>query len=71
MTSVIKYEHHGKSVAVLESLRGRHKEHCLCYLCKKFHPNTDANCATAQSLYDFDRQHGITTPVWECEHFEG
>lgn len=31
----VKYNHHGKEVWVREDLKGTHREHCLCFNCKK------------------------------------
>lgn len=68
---IIKYVHHGVEVNVLESLKGKHKEHCLCFKgCKHFKPNQTDNCKIAQELFEFDVKHGMTTPVWECPKYE-
>jgi hypothetical protein len=66
--NVIRYNHHGKYMAVYAGQIGRHKEHCLCYDCSKFNPSGD-NCPIAQALFEFDIKHNITTPVWECAEF--
>ena len=66
---VVWYEHHGKMVAVRSLYRGHHKQHCLCYLCSKFHPCMSDNCPVAQRVYELDVEFGITTPVWECPEF--
>jgi hypothetical protein len=34
--SIVSYEHHGHNVAVRSDLKGKHREHCLCYRCSKF-----------------------------------
>jgi len=67
-----RYEHHGRIVAVAKDLRGRDKEHCLCFSCKKFSPNPNPgdNCPIAQALFEFDCKYGLVTPVWECPEFE-
>jgi hypothetical protein len=66
-----KYEHHGTVVSVVSELKGKHREHCLCFLgCKHFKPDTPENCSLAQELYEFDVKHGMTTPVWECPKYE-
>lgn len=31
-----KYIHHGKEVFVDSELKGKHKQHCLCWKCGKF-----------------------------------
>ena len=67
--NVIAYNHHGKRVYVEESLKGRHREHCLCWDCGKFYPepdDMDRNCPIAMTLYNLDVLLNITTPVWEC-----
>ena len=73
--SVIRYEHHGWMVSVMEHLKGLHQEHCLCFRCKKFHPYPQGmtgfpeNCPIAQALFEFDVKHGCVTPMWECPIF--
>ncbi|NTW33724.1 MAG: hypothetical protein HGB12_14070 [Bacteroidetes bacterium] len=67
MNKIIKYEHHGKEVSVREDLKGTHAKHCLCFEnCEFFKPNTIDNCLIAQSLFEFDIDYGVTTPVFEC-----
>jgi hypothetical protein len=64
----------GKSVimtVVNESLKGKHKQHCLCYMnCKFFHPGEDNNCDIADTLYNICVDYNVVTPVWECEKYE-
>jgi len=70
---ITNYEHHGKQVSVQDHLKGKHREHCLCWKgCKFFEPNPNGgiNCSIAQELFEFDCKHGVTTPVWECEKYE-
>ena len=31
-----RYVHHGTKVAVQTELKGKHRDHCLCYLCGSF-----------------------------------
>ena len=70
MAKIIKYKHHGVRVSVDEWLKGKHREHCLCYRCSFFIPeDRDKNCNIANLLYEFDVVHGCTTPVWECKKF--
>jgi hypothetical protein len=67
----IKVSKHGKELSVQEHLNGRHREHCLCWQnCKYFKPDTPENCDVAQKLYEFDKENGVTTPVWECVKYE-
>lgn len=65
-----KYEHHGKDVWVKSSLKGKHREHCLCFSCDKFFPeDRNKNCKKANLLYNLDIALNMTTPVWECDTF--
>ena len=65
--NIIRYEHHGNLVSVQEHLRGKHKEHCLCFQgCVHFCPDTTENCPIAQELFEFDIRHACVTPMWEC-----
>jgi len=66
-----KYEHHGVEVSVISNVKGRHREHCLCWQkCKYFKPNTPGNCPIAQSLYNLCVENKVTTPVFECKKYE-
>jgi len=67
---IIHYNHHGRLVAVFAELRGKHREHCLCFRCAFFHPDESGNCPIAQELYEFDVEYGCTTPMWECHTFK-
>ena len=33
---VVEYEHHGSNVKVREDLKGKHRDHCLCFRCGGF-----------------------------------
>lgn len=66
-----RYNHHGTLVAVQFRLRGRHKEHCLCFQkCKFFAPDEPDNCPIAQQVYDLCVREDLVLPVWECPMFE-
>ena len=67
-----QYEHYGKLVWVREDLRGKHREHCLCWDCAKFKPNPNEgdNCPLAQENYEMCVRHNMVLPVWECPEFE-
>ncbi len=67
--SYIRYNHHGNDVVVREDLQGKHREHCMCYDCDNFHPDTEFNCHIAQQVYDTCVEFGLVTPVWECGCF--
>ena len=70
MGKIIKYTHHGNVVSVDEDLKGKHKEHCLCYRCSCFKPNTPENCPIAQATLQNCLAHKLVTPVFECPKFE-
>ena len=68
--NIINYEHHGVKVSVFEELKGKHREHCLCWHCAKFHPgDREKNCKIACVLYELNRLAEVTTPVYECMEF--
>jgi len=68
---IIKYEHHGMVVSVQERLRGKHREHCLCFQnCKHFKPGTPENCEIAQENFNMCVKWNLTTPVFECPKYE-
>jgi len=57
-------------VGVRSDLKGKHREHCLCYApCIMFRPGIPENCVIAQRLYEFDAKWNVVTPVWECSIF--
>jgi len=67
----IQYQHHGTQVWVREDLKGKHREHCLCWSpCALFKPDDPDNCPIAQANYEFCVKHNVTLPVWECPVFE-
>jgi len=71
MGIAIKYEHHGKEVWVNEDLRGKHREHCLCWKCSKFQPsNRDANCPIANAVFSLCVLEDLVLPVWECPEYQ-
>jgi len=67
---IIKYEHHGWKVSVRDDLKGKHREHCLCFQCKLFKPGTPENCEKAQATFEHCVKYGTTTPMWECPKVE-
>jgi len=69
MGRIVEYSHYGVLVAVDEDLKGKHREHCLCYRCNLFHPNQETNCPIAQSLYEICVKENVVTPVYECRVF--
>ncbi len=64
------YKHHGWTVFVDSELKGKHRDHCLCFKCDKFKPNTSENCPIAQATFENCVRYGITTPMYECPEYE-
>lgn len=65
--SIDRYEHHGKMVSVMSELKGKHRQHCLCFSgCKKFLPGQRDNCPIAQATFANCVKFGTTTPMYEC-----
>lgn len=66
------YHHHSPDlpVAVQSHLKGRHREHCLCFGCARFTPeDRDSNCNVANDLYALCVNNELAAPVWECPYF--
>lgn len=65
-----KYLHHDAENYVDSALKGKHREHCLCYKCASFKPQSrDENCPIANKLYQICVDENIVTPVYECPKF--
>ena len=69
---IVNYEHHGMEVKVQEHLKGKHRDHCLCWKnCKHFDPiNRGNNCEIAQANYENCVKFNVVQPVWECPKYE-
>lgn len=52
-------------------LRGKHREHCLCWRCLNFKPGTEDNCRIAKRLYQICVEENLVTPVYECPAYMG
>jgi hypothetical protein len=66
----VRYNHHGCQVWVRKDLKGRHREHCLCFSCALFCPeDRNRNCPVANKLFEACVVHNVVTPVWECPEF--
>ena len=51
-------------------LKGKHRDHCLCFSCNRFSPDDrEKNCPRANLLYSFCVLMDMTTPVYECPEF--
>jgi len=70
MGTIIWYEHHGCKVAVDDDLVGKHREHCLCFRCGRFKPNSTENCDQAEQNYRACKINDMTMPVFECPKFQ-
>jgi len=58
-------------VWAVKEVRGKHREHCLCFSCEKFNPGTpEGNCPIANLNYAVCLAHGLTLPVYECPLFK-
>ena len=68
---IIEYNHHGTNVKVQEHLKGKHRDHCLCWQnCKHFKAKEpEKNCEIARLLYAACIAFNIVTPVWECPNY--
>ena len=83
MSNIVRYVHHGQVVSVREDLKGKHREHCLCYQCANFNYDPERitpgefgmtgkgkQCPIAQDTYMNCVKHGLVTPVFECPKFK-
>lgn len=69
--SIIKYEHHGSLNSVQEHLKGKHREHNLCFQgCKHFKIGSEDNCEIAKATFKNCVEHNVVSPIWECPKFE-
>ena len=71
MKSYEHFEHHGDLVWADTELKGKHREHCLCYSCEHFHPDEQkVNCPIAHAVFQNCVKFNITTPMYECPEFD-
>lgn len=70
MQQTEQYEHHGRQVHVISALKGKHREHCLCFQCDRFKPGEDDHCPIARLNYQMCVDHGLVSPVYECASYE-
>lgn len=69
MSEFEQYVHHHVVVWVRKDLKGKHRDHCLCYSCEKFKPNQETNCGVAQENYKLCKIYNLTLPIYECPRF--
>lgn len=67
---IVRYMHHGRSVAVRADLQGKHRQHCLCYGCERFYDSANGGCPIAKATFDNCVKFGTVTPIWECPKYE-
>lgn len=68
---IVKYEHHGRFVSVQKHLKGKHRDHCLCFQnCIYFKPGTENHCEIAKANYKNCVKYGTVQPVFECPKYE-
>lgn len=71
MGKIVGYLHHGVYVYADENLKGKHREHCLCWKCELFTPeNHEANCKLANLNFSNCRLNNMVLPVYECPKFK-
>ena len=69
--NIVEYVHHGRMVKVRADLKGKHRDYCLCFKCKKFiSEDREKNCVIANALYSNCVKFGVVNPVFECPGFE-
>ena len=69
--AMMKYIHHGVEVSVNPLLKGRHREHCLCYQnCVHFKPGQSDSCEIAEENLALCKKYNLVTPVFECPKFQ-
>lgn len=66
-----KYVHHGVEVSVQSTLKGKHREHCLCHQnCRFFFPeDPEKNCEIAKANFKVCVDYNLVTPVYECPKY--
>lgn len=65
-----KYEHHGVEVSVVAAVKGQHRQHCLCYTCGRFNPESvEDKCPIAAAIYANCVEFNVVTPVYECPKY--
>jgi len=71
MGKIVGYLHHGLYVFVDEELKGKHREHCLCFRCEHFTPeDREGNCRLAELNFANCRLNNMVLPVYECHEFK-
>jgi len=71
MGKIVGYLHHGNYVYADQDLKGKHKEHCLCWRCELFTPeNQETNCKIANLNFANCVLNDLVLPVYECPKFK-
>jgi len=57
-------------VWVKRELKGKHREHCLCYDCLLFDQESrEDSCLKANTIFALCQAFDMVLPVWECPDF--
>jgi len=66
-----QYERNGAVVWVRNDLKGRQKEFCMCWDCRRFAPEReDRGCPIINEVLTLAAVKKIVLPVWECQAFQ-
>lgn len=66
-----QYVHHNAKVWVRSDLKGLHRQHCLCFSCRRLDlENKSNNCRIAAKLFELCQEFNLVTPVFECPAFD-
>ena len=66
-----QYEHYGKKVFVQQDLKGKHRDYCLCFKCKKLDvEDIDKNCPIAKKIFSICIDEHLVLVIWECPQFD-
>ncbi len=65
------YAANGKTVWARADMKGKQKEYCICWACRKFEPEAvDKGCPIIRSVLGLAADTGTILPVWACPEFE-
>ena len=65
-----KHEHYGNAVWFQSHLKGKHREHSLCFQgCLNFQPGPVGQCKIVVAVNENSLRFGISTPIYACPKF--
>lgn len=71
MSDFEQYMHHNQEVWVRSSIKGKHREFCLCFSCDHYHMNNSRkNCEIANANFRNCVKYNTVQPIFECPKFE-